>query len=325
MFTDYINCAVNKTNLVNDSTLHVIGVVFNPVRYHSRYRIFREWETFMKGAANVKLHIVEIAFGDRHLEVTTKDDCSETSNLCLRTSHELWHKENMINLAVRHLLPLDWKYLAWIDTDVFFSNPNWAIETIHQLQHYPLIQPWSECMDLGAYGNALSMFRSFSMLAQRGVKQQTNPADPYPYGHSGFAWACTRLFWENVGGLMDFAILGSADHHMAWASIGGVQNSVHKKMNPNFGRLCQDWQERSLRLTHGHLSYVPGRIEHRFHGPKARRYYRDRWQIFIKHNFDPIRDLQRDEQGLYYIAGKPGLQEDIRQYMRARHEDSIEE
>lgn len=37
------------------------------------------------------------------------------------------------------------------------------------------------------------------------------------YGHTGYVWACTRYFWENVGGLMDFCILGSADHNMALA------------------------------------------------------------------------------------------------------------
>lgn len=319
MYTDHISNAINNHELTNDSTLHVIGVVFNPVRYHSRYRIFRKWRTFMEQAANVKLHIVELAFGDRQFEVSTNRD------LQLRTSHEIWHKENMINLAVRWLLPRDWKYVAWVDSDVFFNNPNWALETVHQLQHYPLIQPWSECIDLGAYGNALSLFRSFSMLAQKGVKQQTNPNDPYPYGHSGFAWACTRTFWENIGGLMDFAILGSADHHMAWASLGQVANSVHNKMTASFTRGCTDWQERAIKITKGHLGYVPGRIEHNFHGPKSRRFYRDRWSIFVKHAFDPIEDLQRDSQGLYYIAGKPDLQEDIKQYMRARHEDSIEE
>ncbi len=321
MYTKHIVNSVQNHELVNDSTLHVVGVISNSVRYHSRYRIFREWEQFMREAANVQLHIVELAFGDRHFECV--DSCP--GHLQLRSSSELWLKENMINLAVRHLLPRDWRYMAWIDADVFFGNPNWALETIHELQRYPLVQPWSECVDLGVHGNVLSLFRSFSSLAQRGVKQQAKSQDPYPYGHSGFAWACTRLFWENIGGLMDFPILGSADHHMAWASLGSVDESIHAKMGDTFKRLCHDWQYRAFSQTHGNLGYVPGRIEHRFHGPKKRRYYRERWQILTQNAFDPVTDLRRDAQGLYMIVGKPQLVEDIRAYMRSRHEDSIEE
>lgn len=322
MYNKQIVNAIQNHQLVNDSTLHVIGVVFNPVRYHSRYRLFHEWADFMNKSANVKLYIVELAFGDRHFEAT---DTNNPSHLQLRTLNEIWHKENMINLGVRHLLPRDWKYMAWIDADVTFMNPNWALETLHSLQHYDLVQPWSECIDLGVYGNALNMFKSFSMLAQQGVKQQTNPKDPYPYGHSGFAWACTRLFWENIEGLMDFPILGSADHHMAWASIGKVENSVHQGMSDSFKRKCNEWQHKAHSVTKGFLGYVPGRIEHGFHGPKTKRFYRDRWNILVDNKFDPVTDLQRDEQGLFYIVGKPKLENAIRLYMRARHEDSIEE
>lgn len=322
MLTNYVVGGINRHDLVSDSTLHVIAPISNPARYHSRYRIFREWADHMRATPNVRLHVVELAFGDRHHEVTGQEPGA--SELQLRSPHELWHKENLINLGVR-LLPRDWRYVAWVDADVFFRCSNWALETIHQLQHYEVVQPWSECADLGPHGNALSLFRSFSGLVQRGIKQQTHAGEPYPYGHSGFAWACTRKFWENTGGLMDFPILGSADHHMAWAMIGQVHRSVHQKMPEAFKRRCREWQERAYRETAGNVACVPGLVEHRFHGPKGRRYYRERWDIFVKHGFDPDHDLRRDAQGLYFLAGKPALQEDIRRYMRSRHEDSTEE
>lgn len=320
-YTDHVVNAINHHDLVSDSTLHVVAVISNTARYHSRYRIFREWEQAMLATPNVKLHVVEMAFGDRHHEVTVKEN---PSHLQLRSGAELWHKEAMINVGVRHLLPRDWRYVAWIDADVFFGNQNWGLETIHALQHHDVVQPWSECIDLGPHGDALQLFRSFTSLEAKGVKQQAFKDEPYPYGHSGFAWACTRLFWENVNGLIDWAILGSADHHMAWALVNQVHRSVHGKMSDPFKRLANEWQERAYGITRGFVGYVPGRIEHRFHGPKGRRYYRERWRILIDAGFDPVRDLRRDAQGLPYIVGKPGLEEDIRKYMASRHEDSIE-
>ncbi len=315
--SEHIKNQLWHSDLVSDSTLHVVAVCSNPVRYHSRYRLFREFVARMRATKNVQLHLVELAYGDRHHEVTTAAD------LQLRTSAEIWHKENMINLGVR-TLPRDWKYLAWIDGDVTFQNDNWALETIHALQHYPVVQPWSECIDLGPNGNALQMFRSFGSLVQKGVKHSFK--DPnYPMGHSGYAWACTRTFWENTGGLIDDAILGAADHHMAWAMINRVDYSVNKAMSDSYKNKLRAWQFLANRETNAHIGAVPGLLHHAWHGSKTNRFYRERWQILVQHKFDPVKDLRKDAQGLYYLTGKPHLKEDIKQYFRSRNEDGIDE
>lgn len=314
---------INHPGLRSDSTLHVVGVISNPVRYHSRYRLFRKWYERMMKTPNVKVYVVEIAYGDRQHE------CTESNNpqhLQLRTKHALWHKENMINLGVRHMLPRDWKYLAWVDCDVFWPEDfNWALETIQQLQHFPVVQPWKDCADLGFHGDVIQTFQSFGYVHQLGVKKQTHPGEPYKYAHSGFAWACTREFWEAVGGLMDFPILGSADHHMAWAMIGSVQSSVHGKMTDEFKRKANEWQTRAHRIVQGNIGFVKTRIGHWFHGPKAKRYYRERWQIFMDHGFNPDTQLAYDHQGLLYIVGNPNLDREIGKYLTRRCEDSIDE
>jgi len=276
----------------------------------------------MKSTPNVKLHIVEAAFGDRHHEVT---DHNNPNHLQLRTKSEIWVKENMINLAVRELLPRDWKYVAWIDCDVFFRNPNWALETIHQLQHFDIVQPWSDALDLGHQGNVLQTFKSFGLQHQRGIPKQMHPSQPYQYAHTGFAVACTRRFWEQTQGLPDYCVLGSADHHLLFGCIGEVVNTIHGKMHPTFFRKLKEWQDRALRITHKQVGFIQGRIEHMFHGPKKRRYYRERWQILIEHAFDPDKDLMYDAQGLLQLVGKPQLENEIHKYNLSRTEDSIDE
>ncbi len=314
---------VENKQLVTNNVLHVVGVISNTERYNSRYRLAREWIKEMSNTPHVKLYIVELAYGDRAFEIT--DPCNP-NHLQLRTNQVLWHKENMINLGVKHLLPLDWKYMSWVDMDVFFRNPNWAQEAMHQMQSYPLIQPWSDAIDLGFQGNVLKHFQSFCWVHRKRLQKQTHPEQPYTYAHSGFAWACTRYFWENVKGLLDFSILGSADHHMAWASIGMVRFSVHKGMSQDFKNRCNEWQALACKVTNGDdIGVVKGRIEHGFHGPKARRRYRERWQILIDNNFEPSNDLRYNSAGLIKLHGKPHLAEEIREYMRCRHEDSIED
>lgn len=329
---------IHHAQLRADSTLHVVVVVSNPVRFHSRYRLARQCIERLHRTPNCKVHVVEAAFGDRHHELRDSCEALGVNFLGLRTRHELWHKENMINLAVRDLLPRNWKYLAWVDADVFWPDNsdgtpfNWPLETIHQLQHHSVVQPWKDCLDLGFNGDIMLNERlqpmvhtSFCFVHTKGVPKQTHSSQPYKYAHSGFAWACTREFWENVGGLMDWCIVGSADHHMAFALINQVHVSVHGKMPEEFKRKAREWQHAAYRMTQGNLGFVRTRIDHRFHGSKAKRFYRERWEIFIQHKFNPYTDLGRDAQGLLYLIGKPGLESDIRSYMRSRMEDSIDE
>lgn len=152
-----------------NNTVHVIGVISNPARWHSRYGIAREWVKAMLATHNVKLTLVEAAFGSRHHEM-----CGEGyDHIKLRVNSETWIKESMINIGFRNVIVKnpDAKYFAWVDCDVFFSDPNWAQEAIQQMQHFEVLQPWKDCADLDAHGGILQHFRSFGYQHQRGVKK----------------------------------------------------------------------------------------------------------------------------------------------------------
>jgi hypothetical protein len=322
-YSQHIVKSIINPELTTDNTLHVVSVVSNPIRFQSRYRLFRDFQTRMRATHNVAFYTVELAFGDRQFEVT---ESTNPMDLQLHTDQEIWHKESMINLGVKHLLPQSWKYMAWVDGDIEFRSQGWALETIQQLQHYPVVQPWSDCVDLGAYGNILQHFESFASVHRKRIPKQMHPSQPYKYAHSGFAWACTRYFWENVGGLMDFGLLGSSDHHMAFALIGEVKNTIHGGMSESFVSRCMDWQRSACHVTHGDsIGYVKGRLEHHFHGPKKARKYRERWQLLINDKFDPDRDLAYDSQGLIKVVNNSKLLSDCQDYFRGRQEDSIEE
>src|SRR5437868_13011369 len=99
---------IRDHSLVSDSTLHVIGVISNTERYNSRYRLYRQWIAEMEKTVNVKVYTVEAAYGDRRFEVTEREN---PQHLQIRTKSEIWLKENMINLGVRHLLGPYWKYM----------------------------------------------------------------------------------------------------------------------------------------------------------------------------------------------------------------------
>lgn len=325
---------INHPGLIKENVLHVIGVCSNPVRFHSRYRLAREWIEAMLNTKCVHLTVVEAAFGDRFHEIIDESN-DQYDIVSVRVRTHSWIKESMMNLAVRHITTKYPKaqYFAWVDMDVFFNDPGWAQESLHQLQTFEVIQPWSDAVDLGPHGNIFQHFRSFGYQHQRRMPKQKHPSQKeYQYAHSGFAWCATRRFIESMygaggsnGPFMDWAILGSADHHMAFAMIGETKDTIHKMMNPSFFRKCQEWQNKAVRITNCEVGFTPGFIQHKFHGPKKRRYYRERWQILADKKYDPDTMIDHDEQGIAILVGNHQLEHAIYQYNISRYEDSIEE
>jgi hypothetical protein len=87
--------------------LHVVSVIFNPLRFASRYYLLDDFRKHAQCAGAI-VHIAEAAQGDRPWEVATAADME------WRVRDELWLKESMINAAVARL-PDDWQYVAWVD------------------------------------------------------------------------------------------------------------------------------------------------------------------------------------------------------------------
>lgn len=199
--------------------LHVVACINNYVRYKRRYELFYKFREEMESNPNVILYVVEIAFGKRPFMVTEPNN---PRHLQLRTENELWHKENSINLMVQRF-PHDWKYMAWIDADIHFVNKDWAIETIHQLQHYMIVQMFQNVINLGPNGEIMSTFKSFAYQYLQGKPYTTSK---YEFWHPGFCWSCTREAWDGMGGLIDVGILGAGDHHMALAWVGMAEKSL---------------------------------------------------------------------------------------------------
>jgi hypothetical protein len=313
--------------------LYIISVLSNPLRWGSRYTNF--WD-FQKHIAHsgAELITVELAQGDRPFEVT---GAKSKFHLQLRTRDEMFHKENLGNLGCR-LLPLDAKYVAFIDADMIFTRPDWVQETIHQLQHYDVVQ----------------MFSTYSDLDGRQIPSQPHPSFMYNYmnfgipqapavvsnlygdaktdgkygGAPGGAWAYRVEALTQLGGLMDRCILGSGDWHMA---VGLVQKDVDVRLHPEmmhcadvYRQYIRAWQDNAARLDKN-VGYVEAHMVHKFHGPRKNRFYGSRWQILKEHNYNPYLDIQTDHQGVYMWSGlKQGLRDDVRRYLRSRNEDATE-
>jgi hypothetical protein len=219
-------------------------------------------------------------------------------------------------------LPAHAEYVAWIDGDIDFVNPDWAVETIQQLQHFPVVQMFSHAVDLGPRGELMQTHRGFAFLYTEEGQRPTQRGPGLSHMHPGYAWAWRMEAWNGVGGMIPGAICGAGDQHMAHGLVGEPEASVPLGMHPNYRKMVLDWAERAERVVRRDIGYVAGTINHFFHGHKKDRGYVDRWKILRDHAYDPQADLTWDRHGMPRLhAERVALKRALEAYFRSRNED----
>lgn len=317
----------------NDQTLHVAACVSNPVRWSSRRELAHDFRRHMRASPNVRLHFVELRYGERpgeHARPQVHPD-----DLVLSTTHELFHKENLLNLAVQRF-PADWRYGMVCDADFVFTRWDWALETIHQLQHHKWVQPFSTYTYLSGeavrgeghqpiggtqYGFAYTWHRNGCALPP-GWRRDRYGEQKRGVGATGGAWAFTREGWDSVGGLLDRCALGSGDWFMAFGLVGErAPDKRYEAYAPDYVNYVEAFRERAQAVNRD-VGYVDCHAVHHFHGAIRTRGYGSRDEILIRNAFSPTRDLYPDWQGVLQLTPrKPRLRDDIRAYFRSRCED----
>lgn len=296
----------------NQDPLYVVLPYFNFCGFRRRRQLFVEFLNRIAKTPDIRIIISE-ALGPAQLP-----KLPVWRHLRIETPHPVWIKENLINLSVSEF-PEDWKYVAWIDADLTFLNKNWVYDTLSELHAYDIVQLFHTAVNLGPTGESLKIDKSFGYMHRDSGTPYTK-TDKYGFWHPGYAWACTRKAFEQMNGLIDWAILGSGDRHMALAWIGRVSDSAPGNINPNYMNLLTDYQKACKGLE---VSYVPGTILHHWHGRFEDRRYKERWEILTKNNFDPCLDISVTDSGVTCLTRK-GLRfaKDLQEYFTARREDS---
>lgn len=279
-----------------DDCLYVILPYFNFTQSSLREKLYTEFVARYKDVKGIKL--VESKLSPTH------GDC-------------LWYKENLINHAIRTQLPNNWKYVAWIDADITFINPNWVSDTKNRLETNDVVQLFQTCVNMGQKTEVIKIDKSFVYMNNESGKKWTK-THVYGFWHPGYAWACTRDAYEKMGGLVDFGILGSGDHHMALAFIGQVENSRPDSIHPVYQKNLLEFQDR---VKYFKIDYTPGTILHHWHGDLVNRRYQDRWKILTKSVYNPDEDIVKVDGIIKYTSvGKSRLENLIIQYFIDRCE-----
>ena len=319
-----IKCAI-KNNLPIEEKLNVIIVISNPCMYSRRIVLFKEFvKRIEMEEEDVNLFVVEMIYTDGINDPSKPQEFTVTSStnpnhLQLRAPTPLWHKENMINLGVKYLLPKDYKAFAWIDADVEFESSTWAMDTLKILNGTSdIVQLWSHAVFMSRDEMNLEIFNSFGYRYIRDNKRYKYTKENY--WHPGFAWAITRSAYEQIGGLFKNAIVGGGDTIMAYSLINYVCNMKNKYYNADYNDSMDAYQDKISSLRCG---YVPGVIRHYYHGSTTNRKYVERTDILISNEFSPTKHISYDEIGVRIPTPEcpPQLLVDIMNYFIERKED----
>lgn len=303
--------------------LTVITTYFNPCRYVSRRR---NYDLFMEGMRKdgVTCLTVECAFGDEPFELPDSLDVIK-----VRSKTLLWQKERLLNLAASWL-PASCKYVAWLDCDILFDNPNWGTDLVKVLETHQVAQVWESCLRL-EQGNVVGAKPdlSYSFAKVMGMIPETLNAERYDlHGHTGYGWAMRREIFDEVG-LYESAISGSSDHFMSHAIYGDYNHCIQNALKYDQRQIdhLKEWGAKFYAMVQGSLGVVPGQIRHLWHGDAINRRYFLRMHEITDLGYDPYTDLHVEPgRPLEWTPGldKPGLKEYFENYFKSRREDGVQ-
>ena len=299
--------------------LGIVTSYFNPCGFEGRAANFERFVEPIR-AAGIPLVIVEASFpGDVPLR-------AEHQSMRIAARDLMWQKERLLDLGTGWL-PASCTKVAWLDADVLFEDPKWAVATSELLENVVVVQPFASAVRLsrGALTPrpADDVFESFgSMFVNRPEELAHGKYDLH--GHTGFAWAARRDMVARHG-LYDACIGGSADHMMAHAFAGDLQSRCITRMVGHGGRHLAHFRRWARRLhaeVLGRLSFTPGRLLHLWHGTIENRRYAQRNKELQAFGFDPSIDIRISDTGSWeWASDRPELHEWARRYFDQRRED----
>ena len=299
--------------------LIVVTTYFNPSGYKTKlanYHAFRD----LVLRSGLKLLTVECAFRNDPFELIGLEEGRQ-----VRCRDVMWQKERLLSEAVR-TLPAKWTKIAWVDCDVLFVNPSWAVQTAKLLTRHVVVQPYAHIIRLprghNDYRGEGRSCKSFASIYNDPLVLTREGWDAH--GHTGFAWAARRGFFQDCG-LYDACILGSGDHCIAHALAGepGCSCIVKQLIGTpaRYAHYCA-WAVRAYDACRGEVGCVPGTLLHLWHGDDKNRKYVERQDKLNRLDFDPAADIRVDAAGCWeWCSNKPALRQWAIDYFNCRKED----
>jgi hypothetical protein len=308
---------------MNNETLHIIIPFFNFSNSKIRIQNLKKTLNSLKSFENIHVVIVNGSYQGQSLENEKfiKDD--KFSYIKYELPSVLWVKENLINLAIKSLPP-NWEYVCWIDSDIIFLNPSWVEETINALKNYDIVQLYKTITYLGKDGdidmniNVPYHRPILPSFIYKCIKEKRHVFAP-----TGFGWGVSKDFYKKIGKFFEFGIIGGGDFIFAIAATQSYEfakTAASFKNSPSKNYSDQLMSYYNL-FKDCKTYYINGLICHQWHGSLQQRQYESRWDIVLKHKFDPFLHVSKTFEGVIYLNdNSKNLEKELLTYFQKRND-----
>jgi hypothetical protein len=224
----------------------VILVFFNPAGSHRIVQNLLYVKQKLE-IVNIPFFVGELAYNDAPFVFQPG-----TPNIFqFHSNSYMFSKENLIKCVLRRDAVKGYSKYVIMDCDVLFDTPDWIDGISTALDTYDVVQPFQ-------YANMLNLkFKSITIKPSIVL----SPAG----GHTGYVWAFRRDWYERVGGIYEYALIGGGDTclaHMAGINIEW-KGGLYRSDLPPLGDSSRTW-------------YLPYTIWHLPHGVIEKRRYVER-------------------------------------------------
>ena len=138
----------------------------------------------------------------------------------------------------------------------------------------------------------------------------------------GFAWAARRDLIEKFR-FYDSGVIGAGDMALIHVAIGNIEQEISIRMPASsHANHYRRWALPFHDAVRGRIGFTPGVVTHLWHGDFRDRQYRVRFRKFRQFDFNPLRDIARDEQDCWrWASDKPLLHDFVKNFFTLRCED----
>lgn len=248
---------------------------------------------------NIKIYLIEGLYrGIKPLEIPKKYDIV---HIKITIRDALYIKENLINIAIRNI-PYEWKYLAWIDYNIQFTNNNWINDTIEMLDTNDVIHLYENVVHFNKSNIATHITKSLFNIYNNDNNITEYNELKYSYN---YAWACSKKAYDIMDGLIEYNITGNAEKEMAYTFIGKLNEIINHDLNEEYKNKLLSFQERCYNSIK--VDNIKGTILNYYNNNNLN--YKkliEGYNILIDNEYSPINDICYTKHNLIFLttAGK---------------------
>lgn len=296
---------------MEEKRLCVITSHFNPAGYSIKKR---NYDIFAQEIRSYGLPLVTV-------EASFNGTYEIEDAIHVKADSKLWLKENLLNIALKHL-PSGCEYVAWIDADILFGNPDWVQETIAKLKTNSVVQLFEYVVRLPKLKSEVDTYTS--KIVSGAILGGKEKDFDVLRGETGFAWAARRSLLEQHG-FYENCIIGSGDAAWYYTIVGRPDLFLERiPLSPSHQLDYLDWA-RKIYNDVGGIDYVSGVISHLWHGEAHNRNYLNRHYILLDNNFNPRSDITKNQDGcIVWSNTNLEMQDAVEHYFLERKEDKEE-